>query len=144
MLTKHKNAANRTFYYVFWVPLFSCRDFYLTFVIVQPSCTSRAPGSATQEHAHARNSNAAKGNAQGMEATSANPFRKECQGRKAKPSHPGPQVQSSRAIFTSQPQIQLTRWFAQWSRHETFTFYGEEAVTASVLSWSMSRRRVVK
>jgi hypothetical protein len=47
---------------------------------LSPPNTSRAPGFATQDHAQARDSNAAQGNTQDMEATSANQFRKECQG----------------------------------------------------------------
>jgi hypothetical protein len=39
---------------------------------LSPTHTSRAPGFATQDHARARDSNAAQGNAQDMEATSAN------------------------------------------------------------------------
>jgi hypothetical protein len=37
-----------------------------------PPHTSRAPGFATQDHARVRDSNAAQGNAQDMEATLAN------------------------------------------------------------------------
>ncbi len=39
--------------------------------------TSRAPGFACQKHAQARDSDAAQGNAQGMEATLATLFRNE-------------------------------------------------------------------
>jgi hypothetical protein len=47
---------------------------------LSPPKTSRAPGSATQDHDRALDSNAAKGNTQDMRATLENLFRKECQG----------------------------------------------------------------
>ncbi len=40
--------------------------------------TSRAPGFTTPDHAYVRDSNAAQGNTQDMEAISANQSRKEC------------------------------------------------------------------
>ncbi len=81
---------------------------------LSPSHTSRAPAFATQDHARARDSNAAQGNTQDTEATSANLFRKECQGcsQARRPSRPTPRIQSSGAIVTSQPWIQLTGGYA--------------------------------
>jgi hypothetical protein len=53
---------------------------------------ARAPGFATHDHAQARDSNAAQGNTQDMEATSANLLRKDCQGcsKARRPSRPRP------------------------------------------------------
>ncbi len=75
-----------------------------------PPHTSRAPGFATQDHAQARDSNAVQGNTQAMEATFANLLRKECRGcnETRRPSRPASRIQSSGAIVTSQPWIQLT------------------------------------
>ena len=83
---------------------------------LSPPHTSRAPGFATQDHARARDSNAAQGNTQDMEATLANLLRKECQGcsEARRPSRPAPRIQSSEAIVTSQPWIQLTGGYARW------------------------------
>ena len=51
-----------------------------------------------------------QGNTQDMETTSANLFRKDCQGRSEtrRPSRPASRIQSSEAIVTSQPRTQLT------------------------------------
>ncbi len=59
--------------------------------------------------------NAAQGNTQDMEATSANLLRKECQGcsEARRPSRPASRIQSSGAIVTSQPWIQLTGGYAR-------------------------------
>ncbi len=67
---------------------------------LSPPHASRAPGSATQDHAQARASNAAQGNTQEMEATSANLFRKECQhcGETRRQSSPPLKIPSSGAI----------------------------------------------
>ncbi len=83
---------------------------------LSPPHTSRAPGFATQDHAQARVSNAAQGNTQDMEATSANLLGKECQGccQTRRPSRPASRIQSSGAIVTSQPWIQLTGGYARW------------------------------
>ncbi len=83
---------------------------------LSPPHTSRAPGFATQDQASARDSNAAQGNTQDMEATLANPLRKEWQGcsEARRPSRPTPRFQSSGAIVTSQPWIQVTGGYARW------------------------------
>ena len=83
--------------------------------ILSPPHTSRAPGFASQDHAQARDSNAAQGNTQDMEATLANLLRKECQGcsETRRPSRPASRIQSSGAIVTSQPWIQLTGGYAR-------------------------------
>ncbi len=75
---------------------------------------SMAPGFAAQDHAQARDPNAAQGNAHDMDAIAANLFRKECQGccEARRPSRPAPRVESSGAIVASQPWIQLTGNFA--------------------------------
>jgi hypothetical protein len=77
---------------------------------------SRAPGSATLDHARVRDSNAAQGNTQDMEATSVNLSRKECQGcsETRRPSRPASRIQSSGAIVTPQPWIQLAGGYARW------------------------------
>jgi hypothetical protein len=77
--------------------------------------TSRLPSFVTQHHTQARDSNAAQGNTQHMEATSKNLFRKEFQGSSEtrRPSLPAPRIQSSGAIVTSLPWIELTGGFAQ-------------------------------
>ncbi len=76
---------------------------------------SRATEFATQDHARARNSNAAQGNTKDTEATSANLLRKKCQGcsEARRPSCPASRIQSSGAIVTSQPWIQLTGGYAR-------------------------------
>ncbi len=76
---------------------------------LSPPHTSRAPGLATQDRAQAR-TNAAQGNTQDMEATSANLLRKECQGcsEARRPSRSTSRIQSSGAIVNSQPWIQLS------------------------------------
>ena len=84
---------------------------------LSPPHTSRAPGFATQDHARARDSNAAQGYTQDMEATLGNLFRKECRGcgEARRPSRPpASRIQSSGAIVTSQPWIQLTGGYARW------------------------------
>jgi hypothetical protein len=82
---------------------------------LSPPHTSRAPGFAAQDHARARDSNAAQGNTQDMEATLANLLRKECQGcsEARRPSRPAPRIQCFGAIVTSQPWIQLTGGYAR-------------------------------
>ncbi len=67
--------------------------------------TSRAPGFATQDHAEARDSNAAQGNTQDMYAISANLSRKECQGcsEARRPSRPTPRIQCSGATESLTP-----------------------------------------
>ncbi len=72
---------------------------------LSPPYPSRAPGFATQDHARARDSNAARGNTLDMDATLANLLRKECQGcsEARRPSRPAPRIQSSGAIVASQP-----------------------------------------
>ncbi len=82
---------------------------------LSPPHTSRAPGFATQDHAQARDSNAAQGNTQDMEATSGNVLMKECQGcsETRRPSRPASRIQSSGAIVTSQSWIQLTGGYAR-------------------------------
>ncbi len=81
---------------------------------LSPPHTSRAPGFATQDRDQARDSNAAQGNTQDVEATSANLLRKECQGcsEARRPSRPASRIQSSGAIVTTQPWIQLTGGYA--------------------------------
>jgi hypothetical protein len=81
---------------------------------LSPPHTSRALGFATQDYARARVSNAAQGNSQDMEATLANLLGKECQGcsEARRPSRPASRIQSSVAIVTSQPWIQLTGGYA--------------------------------
>ncbi len=84
---------------------------------LSPPHTSRAPGLATQDHAQVRDSNAAEGNnTQDMAVTSANLFKKECQGCREtrRPSCPASRIQSSGAIVTSQPWIQMTGGYARW------------------------------
>jgi hypothetical protein len=70
---------------------------------LSPPNTSRVPGSATQCHAQARDSNAAQGNTQDRKATLAYLLRKECHGcsEARRPSRPAPRIQSSGAIVTS-------------------------------------------
>ncbi len=84
---------------------------------VSPPHNSKALGFATQDHARARDSNAAQGNTQDIEATSANLLRNECQGcnETRRPSRPASRIQSSGPIVTSQPWIQLTGGYARWS-----------------------------
>ena len=88
--------------------------------VLSPPHTSRAPGFATQDHARARDSNAAQGNTQDTEATLANLLRKECQGcsETRRPSRPASRIQSSGAIVTSQPWIQLTGGYARLGQAE--------------------------
>ncbi len=65
----------------------------------------------------ARDSNAAQGNTQDMEATLANLLRKECQGfcsETRRPSRPASRIQCSGAMVTSQPWTQLTGGYARW------------------------------
>ncbi len=83
---------------------------------LSPPHTARAPGFATQDHARARVSNAAQGDTQDMEATLANLLRKECLGCSEirGPCRPTSRIQSSWAIVTSQPWIQLTGGYARW------------------------------
>ncbi len=103
--------------------------------------TSRAPGFATQDHAQARDSNAAQSNTQDIEATSANLFRKECQGctkargraapprdfnlpeRSSTPSHgfSWQPVQLSRKIGVSSLTSRL-EWCASRSTRMVLTF----------------------
>ncbi len=75
--------------------------------VLSPPYTSRALGFATQDHAQARDSNAAQGNTQDMKATLAILLRKECKGcnETRRPSRPASRIpsQSSGAIVTSQP-----------------------------------------
>ncbi len=95
----------------------------MIFVSVQPSSTTlfRVPfliptlqGRRAQQLDRARGSNAAKGNTQDMEATSENLFRKECQGcsETRRPSRPASRIQTSGAIVTFEPWIQLTGGYA--------------------------------
>ncbi len=68
---------------------------------LSPPHTERAPGFATQDHAQARDLNAAQGNTQVTEATSANLLSKECKGcsEAGRPNRPASRIQ---AIVTSQ------------------------------------------
>ncbi len=87
-------------------------------VLSPPHTPREGVGLTTQDHARSRDSNAAQGNIQDMEATLPNLFRKECQGcsEVRRPSRPAPHIQSSGASVTSQPWIQLTGGYARWTR----------------------------
>ncbi len=69
-----------------------------------PPHTASAPGFATQDHAQARDSNAAQSDTQDKEATLANLFGKECQGcgggPKAKPPRPTASIFRSDGLQT--------------------------------------------